>query len=63
MIFNDRCTAPGPRRARIFPARKWIEIPTQEVELGTGERLRVSFRAKSPRCTVPALTLDDVLCL
>jgi glutathione S-transferase len=59
MRFYDCKTAPSPRRVRIFMAEKGIEIPTVQVDLGSGEQLGEAFRQINPRCTVPVLELDD----
>ena len=59
MKFYDCKTAPSPRRVRIFMAEKGIEIPTVQVDLGSGEQLGEAFRQINPRCTVPVLELDD----
>ncbi len=55
----DCATAPSPRRARIVLAEKHIAHETVQVNLAQGEQLGEAFRAVNPRCTVPALRLDD----
>jgi glutathione S-transferase len=64
MKFYDYARAPSPRRARIFMAEKGIEIETEQVDLGAKAQFEPAYRAVNPRCTVPALVLDDgtVLC-
>lgn len=59
MKFYDCASAPSPRRVRIFLAEKGIEIPTEQVDLASGEHLGEDFRRKNPSCTVPVLELDD----
>lgn len=59
MILYDCKTAPSPRRARIFAAEKGIDLEKIEINLGGGEHLLEPFRRINPRCTVPALQLDD----
>ena len=59
MRFYDCSTAPSPRRTRILFAEKGLEIETIQVDLATGEQLGDAYRAINPRCTVPALQLDD----
>ena len=59
MIFYDCPTAPSPRRARIFLAEKQIQCDTVNIDLMQGEQLGEAFKAINPRCTVPALKLDD----
>jgi glutathione S-transferase len=63
MKFYDCKTAPSPRRVRMFLAEKNVEIPTVQVDLASGEQLGDAFRKINPRCTVPALQLDDGTCL
>ncbi len=59
MKLYDFKAAPNPRRARIFIAEKGLEIPAEQVDLGSGEQFSDAFRAVNPRCTVPVLELDD----
>ncbi len=58
-LLYDCPTAPSPRRARIVLAEKGIAHETVDIDLATGEQLGEAFRAINPRCTVPALALDD----
>lgn len=64
ITLYDCATAPSPRRARIVLAEKGIPHETVQVNLAAREQLGSAFRAVNPRCTVPALRLDDgkVLC-
>ncbi len=59
MILYDCKLAPSPRRARMFAAEKGLDLETIEVDLGSGEQLSELFTQVNPRCTVPALKLDD----
>ena len=59
MKFYDYARAPSPRRARIFMAEKGVEIETVQIDLGQKEQFSDAYRAINPRCTVPALALDD----
>ena len=59
MKFYDCSTAPSPRLVRIFIAEKGIDVPTQNVDLRSGEHLSPEFRSVNPYCTVPVLELDD----
>jgi glutathione S-transferase len=59
MKLYDCKTAPSPRRVRMFIAEKGIEVPTVQVDLGSGEHLSETFRKINPWCTVPVLALDD----
>lgn len=64
MKFYDYRSAPSPRRARIFMAEKGVEVETEQVDLAERAQFGEAYRAVNPRCTVPALVLDDgtVLC-
>ena len=59
MKFYDCKTAPSPRRVRIFLAEKGVELPTVQVDLGSGEQFTEAFRKINPDCAVPVLELDD----
>lgn len=59
MRFYDCQPAPSPRRVRIFIAEKGVDIPVQQIDLGSGEQLSDAYRKINPDCTVPALELDD----
>ncbi len=59
ITLYDCSTAPSPRRARIVLAEKGIRHDTVQVNLAAGEQLGAAFRAINPRCTVPALRLED----
>ena len=63
MKFYDFALAPSPRRVRIFLAEKGITVPTVQINLRGGEHLTPEFRAVNPDCTVPALELDDGVCI
>lgn len=64
MKFYDYAKAPSPRRARMFIAEKGLTIETEQVDLGVRAQFEEPYRSINPRCTVPALALDDgvVLC-
>lgn len=59
LTLYDYTAAPSPRRARIFLAEKGIDYQNVQVDLGTKAQLEPEFRAINPRCTVPALKLED----
>ena len=59
ITLYDCATAPSPRRARILLAEKGVSHATVQVDLAKGEQLGEAFRAINPRCTVPALQLED----
>ena len=57
--FYDYALAPSPRRARIALAEKGMKVETVQIDLRAGEQLGEAYRKINPRCTVPALRLDD----
>lgn len=59
MRLYDYPVAPNCRRVRIFLAEKGISIPSQTIDLTAQEQLSPGYRAVNPRCTVPALQLDN----
>jgi len=59
ITLYDCATAPSPRRARILLAEKGVPHATVQVDLAKGEQLGEAYRAINPRCTVPALQLED----
>lgn len=63
ITLYDCSTAPSPRRARIVLAEKGIAHDTVQVNLAQREQLGEAFRAINPRCTVPALRLEDGIVL
>lgn len=63
LLFDYPNLAPSPRRVRIFLAEKGLTLPTRVVDLGKGEQYSAEYQAINPRCTVPALQLDDGTCL
>ena len=59
MKLYDFTMAPNPRRVRMFLAEKGIDMPMEQVNTREGEQFSDAFRKINPRCTVPALVLDD----
>jgi glutathione S-transferase len=59
ITLYDCATAPSPRRARILLAEKGIAHHTVQVDLRSGEQLGEAYRRINPRCTVPALQVDE----
>jgi len=51
--------APSPRKVRLFAAEKGLSLPTVSVDLRAGEQFSDWYRQIQPRCTVPALALED----
>lgn len=59
ITLYDCATAPSPRRARILLAEKRVSHDTVQVDLRNGEQLGEAFRLINPRCTVPALKVEE----
>ncbi len=55
--------APSPERVKLMLQYKGVELDTESVDIMSGEQLKEPFRSINPRCTVPALVLDDGTCL
>jgi glutathione S-transferase len=50
---------PNPRAARFFLLEKGVELPSEEIDLMSGENRRGDYLKKNPGGQVPALELDD----
>ena len=59
ITLYDFAAAPSPRRTRILLAEKGIEHDVVQIDLGSREQLGDAYRAINPRCTVPALRVED----
>jgi len=59
ITLYDCATAPSPRRARILLAEKRVPHETVQVDLRNGEQMGEAFRLINPRCTVPALSVEE----
>lgn len=59
MKIYDFVGAPNPQRLRIYLAEKGINVPTEQVNLITGETRTPEFLKKNPMGGVPVLELDD----
>ena len=57
-IYNSSL-APNPRRLRIFVAEKGLKIPTEEVDIFTGQNRTPAMLAKNPAGGLPFVELDD----
>lgn len=55
--------APSPMRVELMLKYKGITLDTEVVNIRGGAQFDVAYRAVNPRCTVPALVLDDGSCL
>lgn len=51
--------APNPRKVLVYLGEKGLKIPTQEVNIITGENRTPEFLAKNPLGGLPVLELDD----
>ncbi|WP_169543230.1 glutathione S-transferase family protein [Sneathiella aquimaris] len=59
MKLYDLVGPPSPRRIRIFLAEKGVEIDTVTIDTREGEHLKPEYQAINPRCTIPALEMDN----
>jgi glutathione S-transferase len=59
LTLYDFEMARSRRRARILLAEKGVPFTAIQVDLRQQEQLGDAFRAINPRCTVPALRLED----
>ena len=59
MKLYDFAGAPNPKRVRVYLAEKGISIPTQQVNILSGENRAPEFLAKNPMGGLPVLELDD----
>lgn len=64
IVFYDYSRAPNPRRARMALVEKNVDHETVTIDLAEREQMSDAYRAINPRCTIPALKLEDgtVLC-
>lgn len=51
--------APSPQRVHAFMKEKGIEIPCEIIDMMKAEQLSEAYRTINPRCTLPALVLED----
>jgi len=63
MKLYDSKVAPNPRRVRIFLAEKGVEVPTVQVDIGSGENRKPPYIDKNPLGGTPMLELDDGTCI
>jgi glutathione S-transferase len=59
MKIYDFTLAPNPRRLRIFVAEKGLEIPTEQIDIFTGQNRTPEMLAKNPMGGLPVIELDD----
>ncbi len=55
--------APSPRKVGIVIAEKGLEIPTVTLNIRAGEHRTEEYASVNPGWTVPALELDDGVCI
>ena len=59
MKLYDFVGAPNPKRVRVYLAEKGLSVPTQSVNILSGENRTPEFLAKNPMGGLPVLELDD----
>jgi glutathione S-transferase len=59
MKLYDYTMAPNPRRVRIFLAEKGMQVPVEQVNIGSADNRKPDYLAKNPMGTLPVLELDD----
>ena len=59
MKLYDSGRAPNPRRVRVFLAEKGITVPTEQVDMMTGQHRTPEYTAINPLQRMPAMVLDD----
>lgn len=63
ILYGAPMPAPNPRRVRIFLAEKGIDLPETRVNMMKREHKSPEFRAKNSMGQLPALELDDGVCI
>lgn len=59
MKLYDFVGAPNPKKVRVYLAEKGITVPTEQVNIVTGENRTPDFLKKNPLGGLPVLELDD----
>lgn len=59
MKVYDFVGAPNPKKLRVYLAEKGLTIPTQSVNIITGDNRTPEFLSKNPLGGLPVLELDD----
>src|SRR5262245_50178015 len=59
MKMYDFNGAPNPKRVRVYLAEKGLEVPTEQVNILSGDNRKPEFLAKNPMGGLPVLELDD----
>jgi glutathione S-transferase len=63
MKIYDFVGAPNPRKLRVYLAEKGLDVPTEQVDILSGQNRTPEFRRKNPAAGLPVLELDDGTCL
>jgi glutathione S-transferase len=59
MKIYDFALAPNPRRLRIFVAEKGLKIPTEQIDIFTGQNRTPEMLKKNPAGGLPVMEMDD----
>ena len=59
MKIYDFVGAPNPKKLRVYLAEKGIRVPTEAVDILTGQNRKPDFLKKNPMAGLPVLELDD----
>jgi len=59
MKLHEFSGAPNPKKVRVYLAEKGITVPSQQVNIVTGENRQPAFLEKNPMGGLPVLELDD----
>jgi glutathione S-transferase len=59
MKLYDFTGAPNPRKLRVYLAEKGIQVPTEQVNLMSGDNRKPEFLKKNSMGGLPVLELDD----
>ena len=59
MKLYDFVGAPNPKRVRVYLAEKGLKVPTEQVNIVSGDNRKPEFLAKNPMGGLPVLELDD----
>ena len=59
MKIYDFVGAPNPKKLRVYLAEKGLSIPSEQVNIVSGENRTPEFQKKNPLSGLPVLELDD----
>jgi glutathione S-transferase len=63
MKIYDFVGAPNPKKLRVYLAEKGLDVPTEQIDIISGQNRTPEFRRKNPAGGLPVLELDDGTCL